>query len=600
MNVWTYDVEVLKYDWTFVAKKYKEDKFVKIHNNREALIRFMSEDPLLVGFNNKFYDNYIVKGIIGGLSNIELKELSDFIVTTDHYAWEHPYVKNLPYMYFKSTDLMSDMQLGNSLKSIEGHLGMPIVESSIPFDIDRPLTADELDELIWYNTKDVIATEELLKLRATYLNTKMKLGSRIGLPPDKALYLTNASLVAKYLKAEKQTYTDARDIFYAPTIDWNYIPKEVKDFFAQSKDNSIPYKELWKKKLDIDIAGMKTRFAWGGVHGGLKKYIEVSNKNRIIVNFDVESLYPSIKIQYNLISRSAKDKEIYAKTKLERIKFKKLKMKDDDMANKLVINIAFGATLLSSNPLYDERNGRSICVNGQLLMTDLLFHYLEKVKTLKFINYNTDGIMLSVDRYELNKLYQINEEWEKRTRLKLEETKIKKVIQKDVNNYIIIEENGKLKTKGSYLKMGVNKAGSWSINNDIIIVKEALLKYFTEGKPYADTINECNDPFKFQMIAKAGSTYKKVAQEINGKLVEVQKVNRVFASKDKSKGTLYKFHINKLNNDGYRGDKIASIPENCEIDNKMQISIDKVDKMWYIRLCESRIKDFIGGKNVTI
>lgn len=592
MIVYSYDVETFKYDWTFVAKEYKKDNYIKIHNDMVALKEFLDSDPLLIGFNNKFYDNHILRAILADYDNQTIKEISDYIVTTDNFAWNHYLIKQAPYLRLKSTDLMSDMQLGNSLKSIAGHLGLNIVESSVPFDIDRPLTESELEETFKYNTNDVDITEKLAEIRSTYLNTKVKLGKRVGLSMDRSLYLTNASLAAEYLKAEKKTFTDARDIFYAPTINWSYIPKEVKAFFEQSKDKSIPAKVLWKKKLDIKIAQMKVRFAWGGVHGAIKRYVEHSDHKRIIVNFDVESLYPSLKIVYNLISRAAQDKEIYPKTKVERLEFKRAGMKQDDLANKLVLNIVFGATLLPSNALFDERNGRSVCVNGQLLMTDLIYHYLEVLKTAKYINYNTDGIMLSIERHELHKIYKINDEWQKRTGLNLEETKIEAVFQKDVNNYIMIEESGKVKKKGSYVKYGTNMAGSFSINNDLIIVKEAIIKYFTKNIPIEKTINECNDLFKFQMIAKAGMTYEAVYHLKDGIPYEVQKVNRVYASKDKHLGTLIKKHKEKTN----IGDKIGGLPENVIIDNNLEISIDKIDKMWYINNCQEKINDFLGIK----
>ena len=71
---------------------------------------------------------------------------------------------------------MDDMQKGLSLKAIEGHLGMSIEESSIPFDIDRLLTYDELKELTLYCKHDVEATARLVELRKDYLETKVRNG----------------------------------------------------------------------------------------------------------------------------------------------------------------------------------------------------------------------------------------------------------------------------------------------------------------------------------------------------------------------------------------------------------------------------------------
>ena len=61
------------------------------------------------------------------------------------------------------------MQQGTSLKSIEAHLGMNIEETQVDFDIDRPLTTEELKLTIQYCKFDVQATEKLCEIRKDYL-----------------------------------------------------------------------------------------------------------------------------------------------------------------------------------------------------------------------------------------------------------------------------------------------------------------------------------------------------------------------------------------------------------------------------------------------
>ena len=597
MNIWVYDVEVYKYDWTLVAKRFRKDEKIYIHNDAAKLKNFLASDPVLAGFNSKWYDGYIIKLINAGYDNPTIKSVSDWIIENSRKKnappiWDHPLIKRAPYLNFKTFDIKDDMQIGMSLKSVAAHLGLNIVESDIPFDINRPLTEAELNSNYKYNLNDVLVTEKIIELRANYLNTKMELGRRIGLEDDKALRHTNAGMVAAFLGARKQYYTDARDLYIPDTIDWNYIPQEVELFFRKTKDKSITDKELWKTSYSRDIRGMKTKYAWGGVHGALKNYFAKSDGEYVILIFDVASLYPSIMIEYDLLSRSVQDKQAFKKIKDERIEFKRLGLKKKDLGNKLVLNITFGASGLESNPLYDLRSNRSVCVSGQLLMTDLIYHYDRELTTVEFINFNTDGIMLKVHKSEVDKVYKINDEWQKRTRLVLEETKIKTIAQKDVNNYVMIEENGKIKEVGSYFKAGENLKGSWSINNTFNIVKKALTEYLLNGIDPSVTVNASNNVFDFQIIAKAGQNYREVKHIVGDKAVDVQKVNRVYASKDKTLGTLKKLHVDKDND----GDKIASLPDHCIIDNENTITIDKIDKEWYIDLVRKRIEQFYGKK----
>lgn len=53
-------------------------------------------------------------------------------------------------MNFNNVDIKDDMQMGLSLKAIEGHLRLSVTESTVPFDLDRPLTQAELEATIYY------------------------------------------------------------------------------------------------------------------------------------------------------------------------------------------------------------------------------------------------------------------------------------------------------------------------------------------------------------------------------------------------------------------------------------------------------------------
>lgn len=342
---------------------------------------------------------------------------------------------------------------------------------------------------------------------------------------------------------------------------------------------------------------------------------------RIIRNLDVRSLYPNVMINFDAISRNIPSKQHYIDLVAKRIKAKKEGDKNTANALKLIINTSYGASLSSYNDLYDAKMGRRVCLIGQLLLTEFTMNIYKSCETIKILNVNTDGVMYSIDEDEQHVVDDIRKEWETRTGLELEEDCIKRVMFKDCNNYVLEKTDGSLKVKGSYVS---DYKPSFK-HNSLSIVATAIVKYFTENIPVEETILACDDPFKFQLIAKTGSTYQRTVQYVNGEEVEVQKVNRVYAVADEKYGVIKKVkkqyltldedgerrhYINQKGNRTYKKnwendeggdffikkDTTQNCPDHAYIDNGNTITIDTINKEWYIKLAKKRINDFLGIK----
>lgn len=268
-----FDFEVTAYDWILVILD-PEDNYHIFHNDGDAVEVYLEERPLLAGFNTKHYDNHILRAVCAGWSPQQIKWLNDEIIGGKE-GWEIPQLKQCPQI-FDSFDLMDDVQLGTSLKSYEAHSGMTIVESSVDFDIDHPLTDEELAEMVHYCKYDVWATKQLLQTRKNYLQTKIDLGTSCGLSERESLTYTNAKLTAKYLKAVRPSkpYTDERQYVFPENLKYEYVPQEVIDFFRRMYDDQISDDELFHSELDIDVGGCPTRLAFGGIHGAIPNYRE--------------------------------------------------------------------------------------------------------------------------------------------------------------------------------------------------------------------------------------------------------------------------------------------------------------------------------------
>lgn len=586
MKIITYDCEVFAHDWLVTFKDKETGQFTCIWNDNEALKACIDEDSIYIGFNSKHYDQYIIKAIAGGLSPQEVKQVNDYIIGGGQ-GWQCPLLDF--YYQFNNVDIRDDTQQGLSLKAIEGHLFLPIRESSIPFDIDRPLSHAERRETEIYCKHDVNSTEELTTIRKQYLITKQNLGRRAGISEVKAISSTNAKLTALMLHATRKEWTDGRNYVYPSNLDLSVIPKPIIDFFETIHDESIPDDVLFKRSLKIDIGDMPCTYAWGGVHGSLTTYHEVATGDRVIENRDVSSLYPTLIEEYGYLSRNVQKPELYYGFRKDRIKAKHEGDKKTATDLKLPLNTVSGAQENKFNDLYDPLPTRSMRISGQLFLTVLTMRILKACKTVKLINLNTDGLMYSVDKYEIPIIDRIASEWEKENRFELETDHISEVWVKDVNNLLMVKTDGVVKKVGGYLNHGVSVKGAWAINNTMTIVKQALVEFFVNGTPVEDTINACDDIFQFQIIAKAGAKYKEAYHLVDGEKQPVQKVNRVYATKNTRYGKIYKV---KAENDSEA--KIDSLPDHCIIDNENELTISDVDKTFYIEMAKKRVNDFLG------
>jgi len=292
-------------------------------------------------------------------------------------------------------------------------------------------------------------------------------------------------------------------------------------------------------------------------------------------------------IQNHYLSRNVADPDIFETVYHARLRAKKEGDKKTDIAMKLVLNTTYGASNNKYNDLFDPLMAHSVCISGQLYLLELTMSLGNNLSRFVLCQLNTDGVMIYIPRTEVPKAREIVDEWSKRTGFGMEEDVISLLRQRDVNNYCIRKSNGKVKAKGATLSDW--EGGSFK-HNSLSIVCKAMVSNLLDDVPVEDTINNCTDIFKFQMIAKAGGSYDKVIHQFDGGERDIQRVNRIYASENHALGTVFKVKSNG------RRDKLASAPEHSIIDNEGTLSIDKIDKGWYIDLCNERLMKFRGIK----
>lgn len=609
-DILVYDMEVFKYDWFITLRSIKSNTYFRCHNDLQSLLNFYesNKNNIWAGHNINHYDNVILKCLLKGIEGPELKNISNDIIQND--ATKSIIKKyKLKDIQLYPMDVMQDA-IRYSLKEVEGYLGMSIEESSVSFTLDRPLTDEEIKEVFKYNQHDVDATTEEILLRLDRLMNKLRLLSEYHLPFSMIEY-TNQQLCAEILQADYTKFDDGLqpyDMSIAP-IHIEKYPQCI-DFFT--KCDKLDY----HKHLDITIANVPHTLATGGIHGALKNYMYHGD----IWLVDVASYYPNMMINFNLCSRAMSNPDNFKnlvgsrmKYKEEKAKYKELIRHTEDQellskykaklssvsgssdALKLPINTTSGAMKASFSKLYDERNNNWMCITGQLLLVDLM-ESMEPYMDL--IQSNTDGIIIVPKDKE--KCDEKIKEWEQKTGLILEKTNANTIFQKDVNNYILLDNDGHVKTKGGFVAQYHNEERYKDmLRRNAEILDDAIVDFLLYDKPLEKTICDSELPLiKFQIIKKLGSMYDDIVlyKYSNDNSLEydrsVNRVNRIFATTDLSYGKLMKKHKDKS-----KYDSVEGTPDHCFILNsdirKLKAKDISLDFNWYVEQAKSKIIDFI-------
>ena len=593
-----YDFEVFKHDWLVVLIDLDAKKETVIINDRDQLQRFYDQHKGVIwaGYNSRHYDQYILKAILCGF---DPKEVNDWIIVEERPGYRFSsLLRNFPLINY---DVMPNPPI--SLKTLEAFMGHSIKETSVPFDIDRPLTEAELAEIMKYCRHDVKETVEVWLRSIEEFNTTMFFVNHFHLGSD-CIGKTKAQLAATILGGNRKGKT-FDDEFKFPILDCVQLDKYKA--VASWYKNPINH-DYRKTQEDVMVAGVPHTFAWGGGHGAIRQY----HGSGVFIVIDVTAYYPSLQKQFKIGYRVMDNPENFEFIHDSNIEFKRKGDKKARQPFKIMDNAISGQMKEPGSALFDPMSNNTICINGQLLLLDLIEH-LEAADCCQLIQNNTDGIIIKPHDYDrdFDTIDDVVWEWEQRTGMKMDfDIFIGHIFQKDVNNYFLIDrETGAVKAKGAYVKKLSD------LDYDLPIVNRAIVEYFTTGAPPEKTIGACDSLRDFQKVVKVSSKYRyalyspttttekirdekgrlKTVIRFSGGEVQTDKTFRVFASKDQSRGGIYKVSGKIVEGREKNPEKFANTPDHCFIINDDVSAMpipDELDRQYYIDLAWKRLKDY--------
>lgn len=554
-------------------------------------LRRISKLGYLVGFNIKGYDMQIFNFACMGYTPEELYMHNQKIINSNDGKW-----KDLSFWRkYEFSDLFDDLKTMGSLKQFESNTGLLIKESDIPFGKEN-LSEEDKKEIIEYCKHDVFATNKLVEARWGYLTAKANCSRLSDLDEAECIKNTAAKVCAKMLHAKQKE--NLNDPYYE-------IPEKLKPLF-KSKIHPTIIAQFEGTELSNDfsyeVRYLKNNFVYGagGIHSTYEDSLySISDGDYILVNADFENLYPSLLVVYNYyasgIPEEGKERFQFLLSECRRLKKHLKEMRKQGLSGtdeykeafglrdsiKLILNASTGAMRQEHSPLYDPQNIIALCMTGQLLTTCMAKIVFDLGALV--IQTNTDGILFRIKRSKLQDCYQALQKFSEYIEIPLDIDEEYAVFQKNVNNYILLpEHNAKPKLKGRWAKKSGSDVPLTPLNAPVI--NDSIIDYYCKNIPIEDTVRKRMKPLDFMMTTMKGPTYDGVLYASENGEIDTTNINRVYATINKSRGTLYKYKIQ----DGkiIKHDKIASIPDNCTLYNDAvtdKTNLIDIDYDWYIR-----------------
>lgn len=529
-KLYTYDLETFKAVFLFIGKFYGQPVEVyeisRRRNDRDKLLQRLNFlrtlDAYMMGYNNNFFDYPIVHSLINEpwtFDNIKAYRKGQELIKSSN-QFDIIYHND---RVIKQIDLLKINHFDNAnkrtrLKDLEFAMRSPNIED-LPSDPHADqMTDEEIDRLIYYGSHDVLETEKFGIICKPLIDMRFDLQSS-GVVSGDVLNFSDVKLGSEYLinkigrskcfvkgstpRQTPRSRIDFKDIIFPHIF---YYTEEFASVMEWYKSKSFYVGQENEIHLEKRLAGIDFHFGVGGVHASVESKVFRSDNEFMILDVDVSGMYVAVPIANSLYPEHLGELFVTAYTglKTDRARYKK-----GTSMNKVLKLAGNGVSGNSNNEyscFYDPKYNKTVTVNGQLQILQLaeMFHHIPQSQ---LIQANTDGITCRFPRkhFDLVKLWL--KVWEKETKLELELVEYSAMYIRDVNNYIAVSTQGKIKRKGAYNYPETldDYEGFWNKDYSMMAVQKATSLCLTQGLNPEYAIRLISDPYDFCIRAKTPS-----------------------------------------------------------------------------------------------
>jgi hypothetical protein len=571
---WVMDYETLVNCFVGVFQHYKDDSISEIfvinqdQNDLPKFIEFLNKCVQLnqwhISYNGLAFDAQISQHIIKNqrkllsLTGLEVaqyihKLAQDIITRSDRGEFQEFAPRQLK---IRQIDLFKMNHWDNkakmsSLKWIQYSMDWENVEE-MPHHHSKPVeSAEQLQDIIQYCINDVLSTKKILEHSKEQIELRKTLTNEYGID----LYSASEPRISKELflffleqklgwdKAEIKRLRTKRDEIYLGQCILPYVKfqtpefQKIHDYFRTKVVTSTKD----KLKFTLDYKGVKTDYGLGGIHGAKDSGVYEAHPGWTIMTSDVTSFYPNLAIKNKFHPAHLPQKEfgdLYEWFFEERKKIPKTDPKN--YVYKIILNSTYGLTGDENSFLYDPQMTMQITINGQLLLSMLYEMLCLEIPEGIPLMQNTDGLEMMIPTSAVSKYMEVCDKWCLLTQLQLEHDEYSKMVIADVNNYIAVYKNGKVKCKGKFEweDLEKKKVAMLHKNKSFLIIPKAIYAYFVNGIPPEEFLAQNRSFYDYCAGVKAkGGWYYEERSLVKGELVtnKLQKIVRYYITKSGNK-----------------------------------------------------------------
>jgi hypothetical protein len=480
----------------------------------------------------------------------------------------------------------------------------PIIEEmGVPVDkID--FTEKEVDDLLFYCQNDVIETyhnyqyvvgdvdhplykdNNQIEIREA-LKDKFDINcinwsnSKYGDEIIKTIYCREANIKYKDLP-RKGTFRKVIKFKHGIPSYVEFQTPALKDFLSRMKEKEISASDDFEEFVPLD--GQIHTFALGGIHNKIENKQYHSDDEYIIIDADVTGYYPRTIINNQFYPAHLKKQpflKAYGWVMNERETLKPQAKTDKRIKGivngyKEAANACYGKSGDVTNWLYDPQMRLNICIAGE--MSILMLIERQYLAGNSCIMSNTDGATFYIKRSNIDKFYEVCNEWCKLTNYALEYFEFQSLWFLSVNDYLGLKMDGEVKAKGDFLiHTELHK------NKSFRAIPLALHEYFIKGVPVDEFINKFDNIFHFCARSSAGKTYRHVGYTRTEQF-SLSNLIRYYVSKDgiNIKKIVREDSDSTANDANVQPADRKKITCNRLLKEDFEHHLQSIDRQWYI------------------
>ena len=495
MSTYVFDCETLV-NYTVVGfKDVDNGEVTQIRRNEdraaERLQQFLSQsDATFVGFNNKFFDDVIVAAFVAGRTEAEMKRIADDLIVNRLQSWAAARKYNLPQLGFDSIDLIEVAPSFVGLKAYGARMHMPLLQD-MPIAHDAVITPEQRTTVDSYNVNDLNTTEELLKRLDGELMLRVKMSKQYGVDlrsKSDSQMAEQAYITTMGLKRVENTIP--KTITYIPPTFLKFKTPELQALLERTSRHVFDMNQATGHVILPDFLGAEVvtfragtyQLGVGGIHSTHDKSVCYVTGGDVITDIDAASFYPSIILECGFVPSGLGSRFVreYRKIYELRLAAKKAGDKITDATLKISLNGTFGKLASRWSVLYAPDLMLAVTLTGQFTLL-MLIEWLEHLGATT-LSANTDGLAVRYPRPLQADVERVVARFGQVSGFSFEFTPYRVLAMKDVNNYFAVKTDRKLKAKGIYAPLSLNK------NATAQVCADAVGQWLAAGTPLLETI----------------------------------------------------------------------------------------------------------------